>query len=214
MAHHHSWKLLATISLVGGLAANANAMPTFDFTFTGQCDDCAFLGDPSDLDFDPLDDGEFQTVTGTLRLTDVSTNVDGFIEVDSNNFDSFTYGGSSLLNAFTFDDAFLIQGLLSPSGLVQPAEALRLRSSDGTDGPFDFGDFCTPLGEQVIGDCSGVGIVTFELDSTGSWFVEGELPSDVGVGGTLVLVPEPGTAAVLGLGLLGVGFARRRSAGR
>lgn len=201
---------LAAFLLVSVFAVSANAA-TFDFNFTAQCDDCAFTGDPSDAGFDPIDDGLFETVTGTLRLTDVSLNVDGFIEVDSNNFDSFTYDGSSLINAFTFDDAFVIRGLLSPSGQVQPAEALRLETSDGSGGVFDFPDFCTPLGVEVLGCDSDIGLVTFELDSAGSWSVSGEVAFDVGVNGQLVAVPEPTSATLLGLGLAGIAFARRRT---
>jgi hypothetical protein len=110
-------RFAATLLLLLGLLALgpnvAMATPTFDFVFTGQCDDCAFAGSPSDEGFNPIGDGLFETVSGTLRLSDVTPNVDGFIDVDSDNFDSFTYNGSSLINAFTFDDAFGISGLVT-----------------------------------------------------------------------------------------------------
>jgi hypothetical protein len=202
------------LSLLGLLALGANvamATPTFDFVFTGQCDDCAFAGSPSDEGFDPIGDGLFETVTGTLRLTDVTLNASGFIEVDSNNFDSFTYNGSSLINAFTFDEAFTIRGLLSASGQVQPEEALRLETSDGSGGVFDFPNFCTLLGDEVLECDDPIGLVTFDLDSAGDWFVGGTAPFDVGVGGELVVVPEPASTALLSLGLIAVAIAGRRT---
>ena len=209
--HRISTTCVAILLLTGSFAISASALPTFDFVFTGRCDDCAFNGDPQDLGFDPFGDGLFETVTGTLRLTDVTPDANGLIQVDSNNFDSFTYGGSSLINGFTFDDAFTIQGLLDPSGQVQPQEALLLNTSDGPGGPFSFPDFCTPLGIEAL-RCEGqIGLVSFVLDSTGSWSVSGTEPFDVGIGGQLApaAVPEASSLAMLSLGL-GIGIARRR----
>ena len=99
VSHRRSGTFLAAFLLASAFAIPANAA-TFDFAFTAQCDDCAFTGDPSDPDFDPIDDGLFETVSGTLRLTDVSLNIDGFIEVDSNNFWLFTDSCGSFFTFF------------------------------------------------------------------------------------------------------------------
>lgn len=205
----HSAPSLVLSLLLSLFAVDATAAAA-DFLFTGLCDDCAFSGDPSDPGFDPLDDGLFQPVTAVLHLTDVSLNASGLIEVDSNNFGSFTYNGSTLINPFTFSDAFTIRGLLDPTGVVQPTEALRLESSDGPGGSFSFPDFCTELGEAVLESCGGVGLVSFELDAAGEWLIEGTEAFDVGGGGQLTLVPLPGALPLLILGIAGVGCATRR----
>ncbi len=209
MTHRRIATFLALCLWIHGFAASASA--TFDFVFTAQCDDCAFSGNPSDPGFDPLGDGLFESVSGTLRLSDVTLDANGFIQVDSNNFDSFTYNGSSLINPFTFDEAFTIRGLLSPSGQVQASEALRLETSDGSGGVFDFPNFCTALGQQLFRDCFGVGLVNIDVASDGTWSIFGTQAFDEGVGGQLAAVPEPGSLVWIGAGLVSFGLARRRA---
>lgn len=214
MNHKRAGRYVAALLVAGAFALGANmamAIPTFDFVFTGQCDDCAFTGDPGDPNFDPLDDGLFEQISGTLRLTDITLSPAGVIDVSSSNFGSFEYDGSNLLNAFTFTDPFIITGELSASGLVQPGTPLRIETSAG-----DFSNFCTALGEQVLAAdgvfCDVIGIASFQLDSAGVWSISGSEPFDVGVGGQLTPIPEPVSGALLGLGLLGAGFAHRRRA--
>lgn len=201
-----------TSLLLGGallLAAGAATAMPVDFKFTAQCDDCAFNGNPGDIDFDPFDDGLFEVVTGTLHLNDDTLNAQGLIDVGGSNFESFDYDGSSLLNPFTFTDPSTIRGLLSPTGAVDPSEALVIQTSAG-----DFSDFCTALGAQLLDDCSGVGLAFFELDSSGTWSVFGTESFDTGGGGQLAVVPEPASGVMLSLALLGAGYARRETNAR
>jgi hypothetical protein len=214
MNQKRAGRYVAAILVAGAFVLGANmamAVPTFDFVFTGQCDDCAFIGDPGDPNFDALDDGLFEQISGTLRLTDITLSPAGVIDVSSSNFHSFEYDGSNLLNAFTFTDPFIITGELSASGLVQSGAPLRIETSAG-----DFSNFCTALGEQVLAAdgvfCDAIGIASFQLDSIGAWSIFGSEPFDVGVGGQLAPIPEPVSGALLVLGLLAAGFTRRRCA--
>ena len=217
---HRLAMLLVTCVLAGG----AHAMPTsFEFAFTGDCDDCAFAGNPGDPGFDPLLDNLTETVTATLSLTGVSVNADGIIEFLGAGSAVFSYHGSSLINPFTMHDPYLFTTSLSTSGTVQPGTVFSFASTQNVSDPanplsFEFPDFCTALGEQVLGgDCFGVGDVTFELDEAGGWTVFGIAASDVGTGGQFVPVPAsaapaPSSAALMGLALLGLGAAARRRA--
>jgi len=212
--------LVAAVSLVLlGLNANAQAS-TLNFTFTGECDDCAFMGNPSDEDFDPLGDGLTQTVTANLRFDGVTitngaiTSAEGFL---------FEYGGSSLINPFAFNDAFLDTSFnLLATGDVVPDNVLILSSSSNPNSEFDFNfpDFCTAQGQLVFGEsgdsgCSSVGIVEFMLDSEGNFSVSGTEAFDIGVGGTLTpvsAVPLPAAFWFFGSALLGlIGVGRKRA---
>lgn len=210
---HHFHSLLTCVVLFIALHASVASAAIVEFNFSGQCDDCAFAGDPGDPGFDPFDDGLFQPVSGTVRLVDPVTNGDGLIEVDSGNFHSFSYSGSNLINPFSFDDAFLIRGLLTPDGAVHPSEALHLETSDGPGGSFDFPNFCTELGAAVLEGCGGVGLVTFELTADGDWSIAGTEAFDVGVGGSLSLVPLPGALYLMCAGVAVLGLRRRRALG-
>jgi len=199
---------LALTLAVGFVADEAAAL---EFTFTGQCDDCAFgtePGDPEpgDEDFDALDDGLFQAVTGTLTLENVTPGSGGVIDVGSENFVSFSYAGSSLLNPFVFTDPFTITGQIDGAGNV--LQDLIIETSAG-----DFSNFCTALGEQVLDGgafCEDFGIAYFELTGLGDWSVSGSEAFDVGVGGGLAAVPEPAGVWLAFTGFLGLAAARSR----
>ena len=199
---------------VSVFAVNANAA-SYVFNFTGECDDCAFVGNPSDAGFDPLDDGLTQTVTATLSLSNAVTE-SGVLNNRGNA--TFAYSGSSLINPFSMSDPYEFTSALLPSGQVQAGEVFYFRSSVNNASPnvFDFPNFCTDLGETVIdsGNCNDIGLVSFALDSDGSWSIFGEQAFDVGSGGQFTAigaVPVPAAAWLFGSGMLGLmGFVRRR----
>ena len=214
---------LAALVFTGFFAANVNAAvmePVFDFTFnfTGECDDCAFSGDPTDAMFDPLNDGLTETVTATLILTGISLSPDGLIEYRGAGDARFNYHGSSLINAFTLFDPFLFTTALTPTGQVQPGNEFIFESSQNAANPdisFRFSDFCTPLGRQVLdrggfGACDNIGLVGFSLDSVGNFAVFGNVASDIGTGGGFTTqVSEPATIWLFGSALLGLFGASR-----
>ena len=166
---------LATALICSGVfAADASALD-ITFNFSGECDDCAFSGLPSDEGFDPLGDGLTESVSATLTLTGVSVTGGGLIDYLGAGTVTFSYDGSSLINPFAMTDPFLFTTDLTTSGAVQPGGTFEFGSSQnatdpGPPVPFDFPDFCTSLGEQVLGSsaCSSIGIVYFQLDSFGA----------------------------------------------
>ena len=68
---------LVVIAVVGFAAVLFAPLTASAIQFTGQCDDCAFIGNPTDPGFDPLNDGLFETVNATLNLSDVTLNAAG-----------------------------------------------------------------------------------------------------------------------------------------
>lgn len=205
---------IAALVLVSAFAVNANAA-SYVFNFTGECDDCAFLGDPSDDAFNPLGDGLTQTVTATLSLSNAV--IESGVLSNRGNV-TFSYSGSSLINPFSMSDPYTFSDDLLPSGQVQPGNEFLLESSVNNASPnvFDFPNFCTDLGEEVFrsGSCNNIGLVSFALDSSGIWSISGTQAFDIGSGGQFTAVgavPVPAAAWLFGSGLVGLlGFARRR----
>ncbi len=202
------------------LVAQVHALD-FQFDFSGDCDDCAFDGSPLDDDFNPFNDGLTETVTGSLSLTGLSIDEDGFIDFLGAGSVVFSYDGSSLLNPFTINDPFLFTNGLLPSGDIGEGLTFTLSSSQNITDPenplsFQFPNFCTDIGELVLGDdiCAGAGLVSFALDDGGNWNISGDFAFDIGGNGQLTpasSVPEPGTIALFALGIAGIGVARKRN---
>ena len=212
---------LATASLLlSGLSGYVHAI-TVDFDFTGECDDCAFVGDTTDVGFDPLNDGLTQTVSGRLSIDGLSVDSDGMIDYTGAGSVSFTYNGSSLINPFTMGGPYVFsQGLLA-TGVVADGFEFRYSSTQNLADPanpvsFDFPNFCTDLGQLVIDfGCQNIGDITFRLKSTGDWSISGTQASDIGGSGqfSVSAVPIPAAAWLFGSGLVGlIGLARRKKA--
>ena len=217
MNYKNARKGIATLLLTSMFMFNANASP-YVFNFTGECDDCAFSGNPTDIGFDPLNDGLTQSVSATLTLTDASIGSDGFLHVGVGDA-IFTYNGSSLINSFTMFDPYTFTSGLLPTGQVQTGSSFKISSSANAANPdisFDFPNFCTALGEAVldVDGCYRVGQVSFELDSLGNFSVSGTRAFDIGGDGQLTpvsAVPAPTAIWLFGTALLGfIGVARRK----
>ena len=204
---------------------------TATFNFTGECDDCAFLGNPSDPGFNPLNDGLTETVTGQLIISDLNINpTTGDVEYWGTGSVVFHYHGSSLINPFTMGSPYLFTAGLMQNGNVTPGSTFSYASTQNMADPnnpvsFSFPNFYTPLGLEVLGPgCNEgeescpepiIGDITFSLDSEGNWSITGDMPSDIGFSGSLTpaAVPLPGALIMFGSGIIGLfGAVRRRRA--
>jgi len=192
---------------------------TVTFNFTGECDDCAFSGNPGDVGFNPLNDGLTETVNATLSIVGLDE-INGMIGNSGAGTVVFSYGGSSLLNPFTMADPYTFSNGLMTNGQIASGFEFRISSSVNYADPsnpvnFDFPNFCTALGEQVLrpGSCDFIGDITFLLNDAGNWNISGTQPEDIGTNGQFSVVPIPGAIVLFASGFIGlIGFARRKKA--
>jgi hypothetical protein len=212
---------------LAGLSINANAF-TATFNFIGECDDCAFNGDPTDEGFNPIGDGLTETVTGKLIIDGLSINSEtGMIQNLGEGTVIFQYDGSSLINPFTMGSPYLFTSGLMPNGDIADGFVFTIGSTLNLADPsnpeeFNFPDFYTELGLQLLGfGCNEedvcfepfIGDIRFTLDSEGNWEITGLMASDIGISGYFspAPVPLPGALILFGSGIFGlIGVIRRR----
>ena len=158
--------LLVGVFLVLFLSPVAHAL-TLTLSFSGECDDCAFSGDPNDEGFNALGDGLTQSVTARLIMDGLSMDSGNVIDYTGSGTVIFEYDGSSLINPFTMHDPYLFTPGLKTDGTVINGGSFHLASTQNITDPadplsFDFPNFCTSLGQAVLGEenCSFVGDVS------------------------------------------------------
>lgn len=128
-------------------------------------------------------------VTAQLVLQDYTPGTD-----IGSAFVSFTYDGSNLLPSFTINqgtDDLSVQGSI-PTSLPGPADIDIIGSPGDIVGQIDTEFSTSTNGSWGI---SGIGVPYFDYGSSSTWS----------------MVPEPGSMIIVGSGLVGLIFTRRRA---
>lgn len=184
---------LAALVFAVPFAANATII-----TFNGTAAEGGFTAFPAGNTYS---EGGFTATS----LSDRNFFLDNNYQSDLNGFDDDVFDGDCVgcTVRFTADDGSLFNAIDVLVAQAAGLGSLRFTGFFGHGGTISTDATGCGLGCIDLLDLSGfVGLAALEIQTTALFMVFDDLQ--------LVKIPEPGTLALLGLGLVGIGMVRRR----